>query len=168
MSEPSPAPRAPLPLPSLGPRGEGWVVLQVVLVVTAAAAGVWGPSWPPAATPWRQLGAAVLFLLGLALAAAGGANLGRQLTPLPHPVEGGGLRDRGAYALARHPMYGGALLVLFGWALATSPLALVPAALAVPFLEAKRRMEEAWLVQHHPDYAEYRRRVRWRLIPFVW
>ncbi len=168
MSEPSPEPRSHLPLPSLGPRGEGWVILQVILIVAAVVAGVWGAPWPPGATPWRQLGAAVLIVLGLALGVAGAANLGRQLTPLPHPIQGGGLRDRGAYALARHPMYGGALLVLFGWTLATSPLALVPAALGVPFLEAKRRMEEAWLAQHHPEYADYQRRVRWRLIPFVW
>lgn len=168
MPEPSPDVRPRLPLPSLGPRGEGWVILQVVLIVATAAAGIWGPPWPPAATPWRQLAAGVLGILGLALAVAGALELGRQLTPLPHPVAGGGLRVRGAYALARHPMYGGALLILLGWTLATSPLALLPAALAVPFLEAKRRMEEAWLVQHHAGYTEYQRRVRWRLIPFVW
>ncbi len=168
MPEPSPDVRGRLPLPSLGPRGEGWVILQVVLIVATAAAGIWGSPWPPAATPWRQLGAAVVGVPGLALAVGGALNLGRQLTPLPRPVEGGGLRDRGAYALARHPMYGGVLLLLLSWALTTSPLALAPVALACPFLEAKRRMEEAWLVQHHPGYADYRGRVRWRLIPFVW
>ncbi len=168
MTEPSPAPRARLPLPSLGPRGEGWVILQVVLIVAAAAAGIWGMSWAPGGALWRQLAGWVVGVLGLALLVAAAFTLGRQLTPLPHPVEWGHLHDRGAYAVARHPMYGGALLILIGWALATSPLALVPAALGFPFLEAKRRMEEAWLVQHHPAYADYQRRVRWRLIPFVW
>jgi protein-S-isoprenylcysteine O-methyltransferase Ste14 len=168
MPDPSSAPGSRLPLPSLGPRGEGWVILQVVLVAAVAAAGIWGPAWSPPATTWRQLVAGVVALVGAALAVAAGLTLGRQLTPLPRPMEGGGLRDRGAYALARHPMYGGVLLVALGWALFTSPLALVPAAAGGPFLDAKRRLEEAWLAQRHPGYADYQRRVRWRLIPFVW
>ncbi len=168
MSDPSSAPGPHLPLPSLGPRGEGWLALQVVLIVAIAAAGIWGPAWPPGAAPWRWLLGGVASLLGGALAVAGALNLGSQLTPLPRPVEGGALRDRGAYSLSRHPIYGGVLLLALGWALFTSPLALLPVGLAVPFLEAKRRMEEAWLAQHHPEYADYQRRVRWRLIPFVW
>ncbi len=168
MPAPSSASGPRLPLPSLGPRGEGWVILQVVLIVVIAAAGIWGGRWPAGATPWRQLGGVLLGVLGAALALAGAFGLGRQLTPLPHPVAGGALRDRGAYALARHPIYGGVLLLALGWALFASPLALLPVGLAVPFLEAKRRMEEAWLAQHHPEYADYQRRVRWRMIPFVW
>jgi protein-S-isoprenylcysteine O-methyltransferase Ste14 len=166
MSDPSPAPRSPLP--TLGPRGEGWVVLQVVLLAVTAAAGIWGGAWPPPATPWRQVCGASSGLLGAALAVAAAVGLGRQLTPMPRPVEGGALRDRGAYALARHPMYGGVLLLALAWALFTSPLALLPVAVAAPFLDTKRRVEERWLEQQVAGYAEYRRRVRWRLIPFVW
>ena len=168
MPDPSSAPGPRLPLPTLGRRGEGWVVLQVILIAAMAAAGIWGGSWPPAATPWRELGGLVVSVPGAALGLAGVFGLGRQITPLPRPVEGGALRDRGAYALARHPMYGGVLLLALGWALFTSPLALWPVAAAAPFLEAKRRIEEAWLVQQVPGYAEYRLRVRWRLIPFLW
>lgn len=164
----SPEPGSRLPLPSLGPRGEGWLVLQVVLIIAILAAGVWGTAWPAGATPWRQIAGTILVLAGAALGLAGIFNLGRQLTPLPRPVEDGALRESGAYGLVRHPMYGGVLLLALGWALFTSPLALVAAAIAAVFLEGKRRMEEAWLAQRHPAYAEYRRRVRWCLIPFVW
>ena len=65
-------------------------------------------------------------------------------------------------------MYGGALLVMLGWALLSSPLALIPLGVAAAFLDAKRRREEAWLVAKHPDYADYRRQVRRQFIPFVW
>jgi protein-S-isoprenylcysteine O-methyltransferase Ste14 len=155
-------------LPSLGPRGEGWVALQVVLIALLLAAGVWGARWAPAAAPWRQLLGWPIGFLGLALAVAAGLGLGRQLTPLPRPVESGTLRDRGAYGLCRHPIYGGVLLLAAAWALLTSPLALLPAAAAVPFLAAKLSREEAWLAERYPGYAEYRRRVRRRLVPFVW
>lgn len=162
-----PSPPAPR-LPALGPRGEGWVALQVALLALLAAAGVWGPGWPPGAAPWRQLLGWPVGLLGLLLAGAAGLGLGRQLTPLPRPVEGGALRDQGAYRLCRHPMYGGVLLLVLAWALLTSPLALLPAAAAAPFLAAKLSREEAWLLERYPGYADYRRRVRRRMIPFVW
>jgi protein-S-isoprenylcysteine O-methyltransferase Ste14 len=87
---------------------------------------------------------------------------------IPKPVAEGALRNGGVYRLVRHPMYGGALLAVLGWALVSSPLALVPLGLAAAFLEAKRRREEAWLLEQHPDYAEYQRRVPRRFIPFVW
>jgi len=161
-----PPPR--LPLPSLGPRGEGWVVLQAIAAGLVAAAGVWGPAWSPWAGPWREVAAVVLGALGAALGVAAGVELGRQITPLPRPVAGGGLRERGAYGLVRHPMYGGALLLGLAYALATSTLALAALAVAAAFVDLKRRMEEAWLTEELPAYAGYRRRVRWRMIPFVW
>jgi len=65
-------------------------------------------------------------------------------------------------------MYGGALLLLLGWALLSSPLALLPLGVAAVFLEAKRRREEAWLLQRYGGYAAYRLHVRRRFIPFVW
>ena len=65
-------------------------------------------------------------------------------------------------------MYGGALLLILGWALVSSPLVLLPLALAAFFLYAKSRREEAWLVEQHPGYSEYRRQVPRRFIPWVW
>lgn len=152
----------------LGPRGEGWVVLQIAVIAAVVAAGVAGPPWPGAATPWREVAAALAALGGVALLGGAAAALGRQLTPLPRPVAGGGLRDRGVYARARHPMYGGALLLVLAFALASSPVALAPTAAAAAFLDAKRRVEEAWLLERHPEYESYRRRVRWRFLPYVW
>ena len=98
----------------------------------------------------------------------GGAGLGKQLTPFPRPIDDGNLRQDGVYGLVRHPMYGGALLLMLGWALLSSPLALVPLVAAAAFLDAKRRREEAWLNGEFAGYADYRRTVRRQFIPFVW
>jgi protein-S-isoprenylcysteine O-methyltransferase Ste14 len=155
-------------LPALGSRGEGWALGQLVLLGGAAAAGVCGASWPPAGRLARTAAASVIALAGAGLLFGGGAGLGRQLTPFPKPVADGELRDDGVYGLARHPMYGGALLGLLAWALVSSPLALAPLAAAGGFLEAKSRREEAWLVEQHPGYAAYRQRVRRRFVPYVW
>jgi protein-S-isoprenylcysteine O-methyltransferase Ste14 len=155
-------------LPDLGRRGEGWVVLQVVVFVIAAATGWLGTPWPVTARPGLAIAAALVFVAGIGLLLAGGAGLGKQLTPFPRPVESGVLRRDGVYALVRHPIYGGVLLVLLAWALASSPWALVPLALGSVFFEAKRRREEVWLVEQYCDYADYRRRVPRRFIPFLW
>jgi protein-S-isoprenylcysteine O-methyltransferase Ste14 len=155
-------------LPSLGPRGEGWVALQVGLIALALLAGRKGPRWPRATRGPRVAAAIPLFLAGAALMAAGMRGLRDQLTPFPRPQGGGSLKREGAYAFVRHPMYGGALLLAWAWALVSSPFACVPAALAIPFLETKRRREEAWLAEEHPEYREYQRLVPRRFIPFVW
>lgn len=155
-------------LPSLGPRGEGWVTAQAALLLLEAACGWRGPRWPRATRAVRLPLAALLAAGGIGLFAGGSRRLGRQLTPFPRPVAGGELRHGGAYGLVRHPIYGGVLLLASAWALVTSPLALVPAALTFPFFEAKRRREEAWLLEQHGGYEEYRRTVPRRFIPFVW
>ncbi len=80
----------------------------------------------------------------------------------------GAIKRSGAYGLVRHPMYGGVLLLALAWALVSSPLVLLPWALAAVFLDAKRRREEAWLLEANPDYAAYRTSVHGRFVPFVW
>lgn len=155
-------------LPALGRRGGGWVAIQVTLLAVAVAAGMLGTSWPPAAQLWLWIGGSVVLVGGLALLVGGGVGLGRQLTPFPKPAKTGELREDGVYGLVRHPMYGGALLAMLGWSLVSSPLALVPFALAGVFLDAKRRREEAWMLAQYPGYGQYRLRVRRQFIPFVW
>ena len=155
-------------LPQLGRRGEGWVALQVVLIVVIVAAGLLGAPWPSGARTWLAVAAIPIALVGLYLFAGGAAGLGRQLTPFPKPIESGGLKRSGAYRLVRHPIYGGVLLIALAWALVSSPWALLPWAVAGAFLDLKRRREEAWLVEQHPDYEEYRQSVRASFVPFVW
>jgi protein-S-isoprenylcysteine O-methyltransferase Ste14 len=155
-------------LPSLGRRGGGWVGLQLAFLGVAVATGLLGVAWPPAASPWLATLGCIAALAGAGLLVGGGFGLGRQLTPFPRPVTGGALRQDGIYGLVRHPMYGGALMLILGWALLSSPLVMLPLVLAAVFLEAKSRREEAWLVDEHPDYPEYRLKVSRRFVPWVW
>jgi protein-S-isoprenylcysteine O-methyltransferase Ste14 len=77
------------------------------------------------------------------------------------------LRTNGVYRFARHPIYGGSLLLALGFALLTSPVALLPAVLLGILFELKSRHEESFLMMRFPAYDSYRRRVRWRFIPGV-
>lgn len=75
----------------------------------------------------------------------------------------------GPYAIVRHPMYAGASLYLAGTPLALgSYWGLVPLAATMPFLIWRLFDEERLLVASLPAYAEYRQRVPYRLVPFVW
>jgi protein-S-isoprenylcysteine O-methyltransferase Ste14 len=75
----------------------------------------------------------------------------------------------GPYAVVRHPLYFGALfyvaatsLVLGSWwGLATVPLVALGFAIRIG-------VEEKTLRQGLQGYGDYARRVRWRLIPFIW
>lgn len=155
-------------LPALGPRGEGWFALQLVLFVLIAAAGFAGPAWDG---PPRIVAAAVGALLvggGGVLATRGVLDLRENLTVFPRPIEGARLVDTGAYALVRHPIYGGIVTAGIGWGLATaSLLALAGAALLAIFFDLKSRREEAWLAEELPGYERYRRRTR-RLLPWLY
>jgi protein-S-isoprenylcysteine O-methyltransferase Ste14 len=155
-------------MPSLGPRGEGWVAIQAVLLLAAASAGWFGSRWPEGTLIWRVALAAFLAIAGVALMVGGFRRLGSQLTPYPRPVAEGELKQHGVYGLVRHPIYGGAVLFCLAWSLVSSPWALVPTALLALLFEGKRRREEAWLADHDPRYEDYVRRVRRRFIPYLW
>jgi protein-S-isoprenylcysteine O-methyltransferase Ste14 len=75
----------------------------------------------------------------------------------------------GPYAVVRHPMYAGAIFfyVLSPLALG-SYWAMIPAALIIPVLVLRIGEEEALLHRELPGYTEYIRKVRYRLIPWVW
>ena len=75
----------------------------------------------------------------------------------------------GVYGWVRHPMYLGATLMFVGGPLVTGAVSALVVGLALAGLLAVRSLdEEALLARELPGYAEYRRRVRYRLVPFVW
>ena len=72
----------------------------------------------------------------------------------------------GLYALVRHPMYAGALLLLVGIPLALdSWYGLFGILVIIPALIWRLLDEERFLTKNLPGYAEYTSHVRWRLIP---
>jgi len=152
-------------LPSLGRRGEGWVVAQFVLGAAIVVLGIFGFAWPDVVARWFTFAGVLLGIVGLALFVQGITALGPSLTPFPRPSEAATLRERGVYGRVRHPIYGGVLLLALGWSLALSPLALGATALLWVVLELKSRHEESMLLERYPEYAAYRDRVRRRFVP---
>ena len=77
--------------------------------------------------------------------------------------------DTGPYAIVRHPMYAAAFLYLVGmpfllgswWGFLFVPL-------YVAGVAPRAMAEERLLARDLPGYADYMRRVRWRLIPGLW
>jgi len=155
-------------LPALGPRGEGWVLLQGILLATIAAAGTIGPAWEGSARSATSAAGVGLLAAGAILLGRGILDLRENLTPLPHPRADARLVETGAYRLVRHPIYGGLVLGAAGWGLlSASPAAMLGAGVLLVFFDLKSRREEAWLAERFPDYPAYRSRTR-RLIPWTY
>lgn len=154
-------------LPSLGRRGEGWVVAQVLLAAIVALGEILGPRWPEPLASALFAAGVVVAVAGLVLLLGGTAALGRSLTPFPKPKDAASLSEAGAYAFVRHPIYGGVILGFAGWSLARTPLGLFLTAVVVGFLELKSRREEAWLATQYRAYDDYRKRVRWKFVPGI-
>jgi protein-S-isoprenylcysteine O-methyltransferase Ste14 len=75
----------------------------------------------------------------------------------------------GPYALVRHPMYGGGFLMFLGMPLALGSWWGLPIlAVMMPALIWRLLDEERLLTEKLPGYAEYKNKVPWRLVPFVW
>ena len=84
-------------------------------------------------------------------------------------AEGQQVVATGPYAIVRHPMYAGALVMIAGIPLALgSWLGLIPAALLIPVLVWRLTREEAFLATHLAGYSAYRDRVGYRLLPTLW
>ena len=83
--------------------------------------------------------------------------------------EGQQVVDTGLYGLVRHPMYFATTLLFLAIPLVLGSLIGLVCMLPYPLLMAARiKDEEALLCKELPGYEAYRRKVRWRMLPFVW
>ncbi|HTM07463.1 MAG TPA: isoprenylcysteine carboxylmethyltransferase family protein [Verrucomicrobiae bacterium] len=77
--------------------------------------------------------------------------------------------DTGVYSRVRHPMYTGAVLLMIGMPLwLESYAAVIFALLPTAILVVRILVEERFLKRELAGYEDYTKRVRYRLIPFVW
>jgi protein-S-isoprenylcysteine O-methyltransferase Ste14 len=84
-------------------------------------------------------------------------------------VEGQQVISTGPYAIVRHPMYAGVLIMMVGIPLALgSWWGLLLVAVTAPVLIWRILDEEKVLQQELPGYTEYMHDVRYRLAPSVW
>jgi len=117
---------------------------------------------------WVPYAAAAAFLLAYLLY----AEVLRENTFLSRTIEvqeNQTVIDTGLYGVVRHPMYAATLLLFLSMPLVLGSLISFVCFLVYPVIISKRiRNEEQVLTEGLPGYAEYCRRVRYRLIPFVW
>jgi protein-S-isoprenylcysteine O-methyltransferase Ste14 len=77
--------------------------------------------------------------------------------------------DSGPYAVVRHPMYAGALVLVAGFPMALgSVVGFVTLPPFAAIIVWRLLDEERFLVGHLAGYAAYRERTQWRLIPGIW
>ena len=117
---------------------------------------------------WVVIAASALFLLAYALY----AEVMRENAYLSRTIkveEGQTVVDTGMYGVVRHPMYAVTILlfimipfVLGSW------YALIAFAFYPAIIIVRLKDEEELLTKELPGYAEYKQKVKYRIIPFIW
>ena len=100
------------------------------------------------------------------------AEVLRENTYLSRTIEvqkGQKVVDTGLYGIVRHPMYSATLLLFLAMPLVLGSLYAFIIFLAYPFIIVKRlKAEEKFLEEELKGYREYKQKVKYRLIPFIW
>ena len=117
---------------------------------------------------WLVWAAAVLFLLGYLLY----AEVLRENAYLSRTIEvqeNQKVIDTGLYGVVRHPMYAATLLLFLAMPLVLgSPLSFAVMLLYLPIIAKRIRNEEAVLEQGLEGYTDYKKRVKYKVIPGIW
>ncbi|MBR2450774.1 MAG: isoprenylcysteine carboxylmethyltransferase family protein [Paludibacteraceae bacterium] len=117
---------------------------------------------------WVVITASMLFLIGYVIY----AEVLRENAYLSRTVEvqdNQQLIDTGLYSIVRHPMYTATLLMFLSMPLILGSWWALLLFACYPWLIIKRiQNEEQVLVSGLKGYADYKKQVRWRLIPWVW
>jgi protein-S-isoprenylcysteine O-methyltransferase Ste14 len=117
---------------------------------------------------WVSYAAAAVFLAAYALY----AEVLRENAYLSRTVEvqeGQKVIDTGLYGIVRHPMYMTTLLLFLSMPLVLgSILSFVITLLYIPIIAKRIRNEEQVLENGLEGYTEYKKRVKYKVIPFLW
>ncbi len=114
------------------------------------------------------IGAAIVFLVAYVLY----AEVLRENTYLSRTIEvqeNQKVIDTGLYGIVRHPMYSATLFLFLSMPLVLGSIYSFLIFLVYPLIIAKRiRGEEDFLEKELEGYCEYKKKVKYRLIPFIW
>ena len=117
---------------------------------------------------WIPILFAVVFLLAYALY----AEVMRENAYLSRTVEvqeNQQVVDTGLYGIVRHPMYMTTLLLFLSMPLVLgSVISFLIMLLYLPIITKRMRNEEQVLAKGLPGYAEYMKKIKYRVIPFIW
>ena len=117
---------------------------------------------------WTMLPAGLLFLLSYLMY----AEVLRENAYLARTIrvqEGQKVIDTGLYGIVRHPMYAATVLMFLSVPILLGSVISLLLFLPYPFLIAVRiRNEEKVLAEGLEGYTDYQKKVRFRLIPYIW
>lgn len=117
---------------------------------------------------WVSWAAAAVFFVSYLLY----AEVLRENTYLSRTVEvqqGQKVIDTGLYGIVRHPMYSATIILFLSMPVVLGSVLSFVVFLAYPIIIAKRiRNEEEVLEKGLDGYAEYKKKVKYKIIPFVW
>jgi protein-S-isoprenylcysteine O-methyltransferase Ste14 len=152
----------------LGPRGEGWIGIQMLFEIGALVLAVL--TGPVVSGPARVVIAIPGFLLlvgGIGLFAWGASHLDASFSIWVDPRPGGRLVTSGPYRWARHPVCTGQVLIVAGWSLvAASIVGLLMVPVVAVYLDRfKLAREEQTLLGRYPEYPAYMAAVPHRMWP---
>ena len=117
---------------------------------------------------WGVIVGTVIFLLAYAMY----AEVLRENTYLSRTVEvqeNQKVIDTGLYGIVRHPMYSATLLLFIPMGIILgSPISSAILLIYIPIIGKRMKNEEKVLEEGLEGYKEYKTRVRYKVIPFVW
>lgn len=117
---------------------------------------------------WAVLVAAMVFLFGYILYAEV-LRENAYLSRIIEVQEQQTVIDTGLYSIIRHPMYSATLILFLSMPLVLGSIYSFLIFLIYPVIIAKRiKSEEVFLEKELDGYCEYKKKVKYRLIPFVW
>ena len=115
-----------------------------------------------------SIAAAALFLIAYLLY----AEVLRENTYLSRTIEvqeNQKVIDTGLYGIVRHPMYSATLLLFLSMPIVLGSIYSFFIFLVYPFIIAERiKHEEEFLEKELDGYSEYKQKVKYRLIPYIW
>jgi protein-S-isoprenylcysteine O-methyltransferase Ste14 len=117
---------------------------------------------------WAVWLAAALFLFGYILY----AEVLRENTYLSRTIEvqeDQKVIDTGLYGIVRHPMYTATIILFLSMPLVlASPISFLIMLLYIPLIAKRIRNEEAVLEEGLKGYREYKQRVKYKVLPYIW
>lgn len=117
---------------------------------------------------WAVIIGTVVFLLAYVMY----AQVLRENTYLSRMVEvqeNQKVIDTGLYGIVRHPMYSSTLFLFLSMGIILgSPISFVILLLYIPIIAKRMKNEEQVLEEGLEGYAEYKTRVKYKVIPYIW
>ena len=119
-------------------------------------------------TRWQVVEASLLFLFGYGLYIEV-LRENKYLSRIVEVQEGQKIIDTGLYSIVRHPMYLATIMIFLSMPLILGSTYALLVFMFYPFLITKRiKNEEEVLEKGLEGYKEYKKKVKFRLIPYIW